>query len=214
MEIWLDTIDLNAIQEAVSLGLVHGVTTNPVILSRAEDVTDQLHQLLDIQKGPVAVQVTTTTRSEMIDEGRNLFAFSPRIIVKVPVNREGLAAIHQLSRENIPVLGTAVLHPKQALLAAIAGARYVAPYVSHIANSGADPFEALESMQKMLRETKIMAASVKQVDHILRFAEMGMGAITIKEDLFAALIENNSLSEALTHKFNLHWHTSGKFGVR
>ncbi len=205
MEIWLDSINIELIQEAEQLRLISGVTTNPAILSHAKDADHTLHQLLTVQRGKVAVQVTATTSVGMIEQSRHLSHLSDRIVVKIPVNRQGLVAMSELIQEKICILATAVLHPRQALLAAMLGATYVAPYVSHIP----DALHVLQSMQDTFRvqslPTQIMAASLKQVDHILECAKMGIPVVTIKDELFNSLIEDHPQSEAFTLKFNHQW---------
>jgi transaldolase len=182
------------------MGLIRGVTTNPSILSHAKQVEPVLRQLLELQPGPVAVQVTATHHLEMIQQGQKLHQFSDRLFIKVPVSREGLKAIHQLSKQGIPVMGTAVLQPRQALLAAMAGARYVAAYFGHMT----DPISTLTTMHQIC-PAKLLVASIKELDDIPRFAQMGIAAITLKETLFTALIENNPASDAFTAKFNAQW---------
>lgn len=210
MEIWLDTIDLESIRKGVKIGLVEGVTTNPAILSQSEQVGELLVELLSIQKGLIAIQVIATEAQDMISQGRLLHEMSDRIVVKIPVNRKGLVAIRQLSQEKIPVLGTAVMHPRQALLASMAGASYIALYLSHIADEGEDAFFALQAMKEMLQHQttppKILVASLRQIDQIIRCAQMGIDAVTLKAELFDQLIEDSSISNSFTEKFNLKWH--------
>ena len=102
MEIWLDTIDEDVITDGVKTGVLAGVTTNPSILSNAHNVLETLTRLLDIQSGPVAVQVTSSDPLAMVDEGMRIFELSSRFIIKVPINRNGLIAIKQLQSEKGP----------------------------------------------------------------------------------------------------------------
>lgn len=89
MQIWLDTIDLDVIEDSVKTGIVCGVTTNPSILSHTENVFETISTLLEIQPGPVAVQVTSSSSEGMVEEGKFISQFSPRMVVKVPINRNG-----------------------------------------------------------------------------------------------------------------------------
>jgi transaldolase len=212
MEIWLDTIDITAIEQAALLGLLTGVTTNPGILSTAERAEDTLIQLLQVQPGKVAVQVIATMWDQMVEEGKRLFSFSDRFIIKIPVNQEGLRAIRHLSQVGIPTLGTAIFHPRQAFLAALAGADYVAPYFSHMVREGIDAFAALKVMRELfdaqMIATKIMIASLKQLDEIMKSAAMGIEAATLPVDLFTAFVGEDPLSEAATWKLHQKWRQS------
>jgi len=130
------------------------------------------------------------------------------MIVKVPVNRQGLIAIKQLRSEKIPVLGTGILYPAQALLASHLGVEYIAPYFSHMSALG-DAVSGIQTMAGILRasgsSTKILAASLKQVDHILSMAALGVQAVTIKPDLYHKLLEVQPLVEGFSQKFSLDW---------
>ncbi len=210
MEIWLDTIDLNAIKDAEKLGWLTGVTTNPAILSSSGQVDQALLDLLlEGQSGRVAVQVTTNTADQMLEEAQRLFKLSDRFLIKIPVNKEGLYAMHACSKEGIPTLGTAVFHSHQVLLAALAGAAYVAPYVSHMSKQGIDVWKSLNAMQDVLNRhpftTKIMAASLTGIDEIIRSAQLGIDAATLPEKLFASFIEDVPLSQEATQKLQQTW---------
>jgi transaldolase len=206
MKLWLDTVDINAIKEAEKIGILHGITTNPAILAEAGLRPEKIiPALLTHQSGPVAAQVVAIDAPNMIQEGLELNALSPRIIVKVPVTREGLEAIRHLSKENVSVMGTILFHPHQALTASIAGANYAAPYISHIENEGKDPWEILAAMQRILlhvqNKTEILAASVKSLPYLQRCAEIGIQHITIKAPLFYELVETVPEAQAWVDRF-------------
>lgn len=213
MEIWLDSIDLNTIAEAASMGWVHGITTNPAIISSSKD-PEILFKLLNLWDKTIAVQVTGTTTEEMIKEAKHLCSFSERLLIKVPVNKEGLKAIYSLNQNGIPTLGTAVFTLRQAFLAAKAGATYVAPYLSHITKQGFDAFNILSAMQDLFKtqnlETKIMSAAIKEVHDVMQSAQIGIPAATLPADLFLAFIDNDSFSDAATLMLHKKW--SDAFG--
>jgi len=208
MKIFLDTINLNCVRSGVKTGIISGVTTNPSILSKAKNVRDTLLQLLDLQEGPVAVQVTSNEPHDMIEEGRSIHQFSSRMIVKVPVNHHGLITMRQLRQEGIPVLGTGIFHPAQALLAANHGAAYISPYFSHMGEMG-NAFETLKSIVDILKlhnhSTQILAASLRQLDHLAYCALIGIEAVTIKDDLYEKLIAEHPLLDNFSKKFSNDW---------
>src|SRR5947209_968437 len=133
MDIWLDTSNIRMVQKAIRFGILAGVTTNPSIIAQSQrSLEEVLEDLLHYQEGPVTAQVVAEETREMVQQGQNLFAFSNRIIVKVPITKNGLEAIHLLSRQGIPTMATVLFSPRQALMAALAGANYVAPYLSRM----------------------------------------------------------------------------------
>lgn len=218
MEIWLDTVNPESIANAVKTGVIAGITTNPSILAKAKDVQESLLSLLSIQKGPIAVQVVAQDSEEMIAEGRHIFDFSDRMIVKVPVNRHGLVAIHQLCKNGIPVLATGIVHPTQALLAANHGAAYIAPYYSHIDDIG-NAQETLKTIVTMMRansyQTKVLVASLRNLNDLIYCSLLGVDAVTIKDDLYEKLVADHHLMERFSQKFLSDWrHAHGNVSIK
>lgn len=183
MELWLDTIDVKAIDKATQCGLLYGVTTNPAILSKSLKPAETiLEELLNHFSGPLAVQVTVKEAAKMMEQGKGLFQFSSRIVVKVPVTEEGIEAIYHLSQAGIPVMATTIFSSIQAWLALKAGASYVVPYFSHLGESALD---VSLSIQKMLfNQKKLLIASLTTPEQVALCAERGFSAATLKADLF------------------------------
>jgi TalC/MipB family fructose-6-phosphate aldolase len=210
MEIWLDTCDSRVIEHANRLGILYGVTTNPSILAEAkEDHNQVIQRLLEVQDGPLAVQVTTFTAEEMIRQAMALHAISDRIIVKIPVVQEGLVAIKTLSQEGVAVMATAVFQCNQALLAAIAGADYVAPYLSRMFDEGIDAFASLDTMATIYKnyrfKTKILAAALRTTDQIMSCASVGVSAVTLKSMLYSQFIANEPATLNSLRAFAEEW---------
>lgn len=210
MEIWLDTCDTQVITNACRLGFIFGVTTNPTILAEARDDAEHvICKLLEVQDGPVAVQVTSDNAPGMIKQAVALHAYSDRIIVKVPVVQQGLIAMKTLAQEGVSVMATAVFQPNQALLAGLAGAEYVAPYVSRMIDDGIDAYTALQMMLTMYRhynlKTKILAAALRTTDQITTLATMGICAITLKSALFSQFIGDDPLTVECLRAFTEDW---------
>ncbi|HEY4831719.1 MAG TPA: transaldolase family protein, partial [Waddliaceae bacterium] len=179
------TIDRTAIEHAQDLGLLHGVTTNPAILAQASEPAEEiLDALLNYFSGPLAVQVTLRSSSEMVEQGKDLYEFSSRIIVKIPATQEGLEAIFRLSHGEIPVMATAIFEPLQAFLAIKAGARYVVPYFSHLGERALPVCHAIQRMLIHQRAAKLLVASLATPSQVSQCAESDFSAVTLKSDLF------------------------------
>jgi transaldolase len=210
MEIWIDTADVDLVRQAKEMGILHGVTTNPTIVAKSgRCLEDLLEQLLQVQAGPVTVQVTADRSPQMIEQGRAIYQFSNRLIVKVPVTHEGLKTIHALSAENIPTMATAIFDPTQVLLAARAGATYVAPYVSTVFEGDQQGGEEIKAMLHLLRRyqlpSKMLAASLKSGDQVRYCLEMGADAITLNKEIFSAFIENHPDTMKRVERFAKDW---------
>ena len=154
LEIFLDTADIDEIREAVSWGIVDGVTTNPSLIKKAMErrkgksgsMEDYIKEMCRSVDGPVSLEVISLTSEKMVQEARILYKkFNPvnkNVVVKIPINTnskisnvgdyEGLKALKALSEEGIPTNATLVMSPEQALLAAKAGADYVSPFTGRV----------------------------------------------------------------------------------
>lgn len=215
MQIWLDTADQARIQKAKQMGILYGVTTNPTIVARSGlGLEDLLESLLRWQEGPVTAQVTGENADIMIQQGQALFDFSSRLVIKVPVTEEGLKTLHALSQKKIPTMATAVFEPGQVLLAASAGATYIAPYFSRIYESDLDGLEALKSMMRLLQNyrfsSKLLAASLRSSEQVRQCIELGADAVTLNNEVFDAFIENHAQTLEMVDRFSQDWTKAAK----
>jgi transaldolase len=210
MEIWLDTATPKAVQKAAQLGILHGVTTNPSLAARSEmALEDLLRTLLDQQKGPVSAQVISSAADEMIKQGEALSKLSDRILVVVPVTREGLKAINVLSSKKIPVIAAIVFDPSQALLAARAGARYIAPFFSMICDADQDGIDELKKMVQLMQRyafsSKILAASLRSTEHVRECCTLGIDAVTLSEALFDEYVADHPMTIKTVERLQRDW---------
>jgi transaldolase len=210
MDFWLDSTNIQTIHKAVHFGLLAGVTTNPTLIAKAGRNFDEvLEDLLHLQEGPVTVQVVAEDASEMVHQGQSLYSISNRFIIKIPLTQSGLEALHLLSRQGIPTMATVIYHPHQALLAALAGADYVAPYLGRIEKAGGDPWKVLKMIVHIFQtyrlKTKILGASLNSIEHVMQCAEIGIYGVTVKDDLFEQLIETDSLTARSVDQFANDW---------
>ena len=215
MEIWLDTADVELISLAKQMGILYGVTTNPSIIAKSKlELEEILEKILKVQNGPVTVQVTAQSAPEMIRQGEAIFQFSNRIVVKIPVTAEGLKGICALSERKIPTMATAIFDLNQVLLAARAGASYLAPYFSTICEADQDGLEHFKSMYRLLQHyqynTKLIAASLKSSEQVRQCVDMGVHAVTINPEVFNALIENHPETLKRLDRFNSDWKSAQK----
>jgi len=207
MEFWLDTVDLATIKRAEELGVLDGVTTNPSILAHPTLSAEQiLEDVLHAFSGPITVQVTCSQADEMVAQGKSLFEFSPRVIVKIPAIEAGYRAIHRLNHIGIPTMATVIFEPRQAYLAAKAGASYLAPYFSHL---GEQALAICDSIQSILRENhlsaKMLVASLKNISDLEKCMERGFAATTIKKELFEACMTTPPKTLEHLQRFEAAW---------
>ncbi len=210
MEIWIDTANLDLIEQAKQMGILYGVTTNPSIVAKSNlSLEDLLEKILAIQEGPVTAQVVARDALKMVEQAESLYKFSNRIIIKVPVTKEGLKAIYELKLKQIPVMATAVFDSNQVLLAARAGALYIAPYFSTICEldmSGVAQFKQMfHLLERYKYPSKLLAASLKSAEQVRECLESGAHAVTLNEEAFLSLIEDNPETLKRVERFEKDW---------
>lgn len=211
MELYLDTSDVAAVKKLARIFPLAGVTTNPSIVAAGktplQSLLPELQEALGGQ-GRLFAQVMANTAEGMVSDARKLRAIVPDIVVKVPVTAEGLAAIKMLKAEGIPTLGTAVYGAAQGLLAALAGAEYVAPYVNRIDAQGGNGIRSVEELQQLLElhapESKVLAASFKTPRQALDCLLVGCQSITLPLDVAQQFIASPAVDAAID-KFEQDW---------
>ncbi len=184
MKIFLDTANLDQIKEAVSWGIIDGVTTNPTLCSREkENFTDLIKKICDVVPGPVSVECVENRAEEIVIEARKHCKIAENVIVKIPICVEGLKATRKLSDEGIHVNTTLVFSPTQALLAAKAGSRYVSPFVGRLDDISSDGMGLVEQLVPIFNnygfETEIIVASIRHPMHVVEAALMGADIATL-----------------------------------
>ena len=211
MRLILDTADIHAIKEIDEILNVAGVTTNPTIITKsnkeAKDVLMEIANYLDDDQMLFA-QVLATTKEEMMEEARQLMKIKKKNMhVKIPVTKEGLKAIKQCRKEGIPTLATAIYSAEQGLMAAMNGANYLAPYVNRMENYG-DGVGQVLALQQMLNvynlDTKIVAASFKNVKQVHQLLKGGVYSLTLPVDVTRNLFEHPATTVAVG-EFTANW---------
>jgi transaldolase len=209
MKFFIDTANLAQIREAKALGILDGVTTNPSLMAKEnirgeEAIAAHYRTICEIVPGDISAEVLSTDVDEMIEEGKRLAAIHPNIVVKVPMIKDGVKAIKWFTDNNIKTNCTLVFSAGQAILAAKAGATYVSPFIGRIDDSGWDGLELIKqianiyNVQKM--NTQILAASIRNPNHIIRCAEAGANVCTCPLDAILGLLKH-PLTDSGLEKF-------------
>src|SRR5262249_15901809 len=133
MKIFIDTASLQEIKEAAAMGILDGVTTNPSLVAKERtDFRALLKDISAVLNGDISAEGVSTDLEGMLREGRELAKLDDKIVVKVPLIREGLKAVKCLKAEGIRTNVTLCFSPNQALLAAKAGAYIISPFVGRL----------------------------------------------------------------------------------
>lgn len=193
MKIFIDTANIEEIKEAASWGVLDGVTTNPTLMAKTgksfEEVAGEIIRIVD---GPISLEAISQDTQGIISEARKLSKIHKNAVVKIPVTKQGIAAISVLSKEGIRTNVTLVFSPAQALLAAKAGAAYVSPFVGRLDDIGQDGMKVVEDILAIFKNyainTGVIVASIRHPIHVLRSALLGAHIVTcpfgVLESLF------------------------------
>ena len=187
MKFFIDTANLEQIKEAQDLGILDGVTTNPSLMAKEgiagkEAINKHYVDICNISDGDVSAEVLSTTYEEMIKEGDELAALHERIVVKIPMIKDGIKALKYFSDKGIKTNCTLIFSAGQALLAAKAGATYVSPFLGRLDDISVDGLNLIEEIRTIFDnyyfETEILAASIRSPMHIINCAKIGADVIT------------------------------------
>ena len=197
MKFFIDTANLAQIKEANDLGILDGVTTNPSLMAKEgikgqDNILKHYVDICNIVDGDVSAEVIATDYEGMIREGEMLSTLHPNIVVKVPVIKDGIKAIKNLSSKGIKTNCTLVFSAGQAILAAKAGATYVSPFLGRIDDACNDGLELVEQIVHIYRmyefKTQVLAASIRHTMHIIKCAEIGADVVTCPLDSIMGLL--------------------------
>ncbi len=209
MKIFIDTADINEIRQAMELGVLDGVTTNPTLVARTgKDFEPCIREILEVVPGPVSVECLGTTFEEMLEEGRKYASWGENVVIKIPITRDGLRAIKALASEGIAVNTTLCFNPMQALLAAKAGAAYISPFVGRLDDISHDGMELIRQIVEIYAnyafDTEVLVASVRHPQHVVQAALMGADVCTIPFKVINQLLAH-PLTDIGLEKFLADW---------
>ncbi len=185
MKIFVDTAKIEEIRKVKEWGILDGVTTNPTLLSQTGKPWKEaaLEILKEISDKPVSLEVIATDFEEMVKEAKELAKMGDNVVVKIPFTYEGIKAVQALKAEGIKTNVTLVFSSLQALLAGKAGATYVSPFIGRIDDIAYNGMGVLEEIVQIYTlyefETKIIAASIRHIDHVKNCALLGVDIATI-----------------------------------
>lgn len=199
MKFFIDTANLAQIKEAQDLGVLDGVTTNPSLMAK-EGITGQTNVLAhyraicDIVDGDVSAEVISTDFEGMVREGEILAALDEKIVVKIPMIKDGVKALKYFSNKGVKTNCTLIFSAGQALMAAKAGASYVSPFIGRLDDISTDGLGLIESIRLIFDnyafDTEILAASVRHPMHIIECAQIGADVITGPLSAMEALMKH------------------------
>ncbi len=199
MKFFIDTANLNEIKEAYDLGVLDGVTTNPSLMAKEgiqgnDNIRAHYKAICKIVDANVSAEVIATDLEGILKEGRELAKIDDKIVVKVPMIKDGVKAIKKFSSDGIRTNCTLIFSAGQAILAAKAGASYVSPFIGRLDDVGQDGLDLIAQIVNIYNnygfETEILAASVRHTIHLLQCAELGADVVTCPLNVITGLLKH------------------------
>jgi transaldolase len=199
MKFFIDTANLAQIKEAYELGILDGVTTNPSLMAKEgikgeTAIMNHYKAICEMVDGDISAEVISTDFDGIVAEGKKLAAIHKNIVVKVPMIKDGVKAIKWFTDNGIRTNCTLVFSAGQAILCAKAGASYVSPFIGRIDDSGWDGVQLIEQLSHIYTvqgfQTEILAASIRNPNHIIRCAEAGADVCTCPLDSILGLLKH------------------------
>lgn len=195
MKIFIDTANIKDIKEAVKLGVIDGVTTNPSLIAKENRPANEiLQEICACVDGPVSAEVIALETEAMVKEARLLKKIAANIVVKIPLTKDGIKAVRILSKEGIRTNVTLCFSANQAMLVAKAGADFVSPFIGRLDDIGQEGMELIRNIKTIYKnyafKTEIIVASVRNPIHVLDAALIGADIATIPFGVIEQLIKH------------------------
>lgn len=209
MKIFIDSADIDQINQAVALGLCDGVTTNPSLIAKAHEKSGKSHEAIISEicracAGPVLAEVLSVDYDGILKESGSLSEIAKNVVIKIPMTMGGLRAVASLAEKGIQSAVTLIFNSSQALLAAKAGAAFIAPFVGRLDDLSNDGMEMISDIMTIYTqydfETEVIVASVRSPEHFHQSALIGADAITVPFALVEKLF-SHPLTEIGIEKF-------------
>ncbi|PYE83863.1 fructose-6-phosphate aldolase [Pseudoroseicyclus aestuarii] len=214
MKFFVDTAEIDEIKDLASLNMIDGVTTNPSLIAKSgRDFKEVIAEICKVTDGPVSAETVALDAETMIKEGRELAKIADNIAVKVPLTWDGLRACKVLTDEGRMVNVTLCFSANQALLAAKAGATFISPFIGRLDDLNLDGLELIQDIRTIYDnygfETQILAASIRNANHISDCAKIGADVVTAPAKVLQAMVKH-ALTDKGLEAFLEDWKKTGQ----
>ena len=215
MKFFIDSADVEEIQNLSDTGMIDGVTTNPsLITNTGRNFLTVIEEICSIVSGPVSAEVTATDYETMIREGEKLSSLGANVAVKVPLTFDGLKACKILTDKKIMVNVTLCFSSSQAILAAKAGATFISPFVGRLDDISLDGMDLISDICEIysnypMIKTQVLVASVRSSKHVTEAGRLGADIVTIPGQTLRQLY-NHPLTDKGLDAFLKDWKKSGQ----
>lgn len=187
MKFFIDTANVDEIKQAKAWGILDGVTTNPSLIAKeGVEHKARVMEIIDIVGDiPVSAECVESDVDKMMKEAEGIAAWAPNIYVKVPMTKNGMEVVKELSPKiNFNI--TLIFSLPQALIACKAGGSFISFFVGRIDDMGS--MEAPENIVEAVKmvetyefpkDPEILVASIRSPYQVVQSIEAGAHIATI-----------------------------------
>ena len=213
MKLFLDTADVESVESRLSTGLISGITTNPTLIRKAGKNPQHVYKaLIDLGINDVSMEVVGDSEEELFSNAMgHVKTYADNATIKLPCSVDGLKACKRLSAVNVRTNITLIFSPAQAILASLAGATYISPFIGRMDDNSLDGMKLINDISNTLRtDTKILAASIRDPQSVSTAFALGADICTVPTTVFDKMY-NHVLTDTGIAQFNRdHAETSDK----
>ncbi|NEZ47354.1 fructose-6-phosphate aldolase [Clostridium niameyense] len=214
MKFFIDTANIQEIKEISKWGILDGVTTNPSLIAKeGRDLKEVINEICSLLDGPISAEVISVNCDDMIKEAEELCSINKNIVIKIPMIEEGIKAVKVLHEKNIKTNVTLIFSAQQALIAAKAGASYVSPFVGRLDDIGDYGVDIIRDISEIFNiydiDTEIIAASIRNSNHVLDCAKVGADIATVPYKILKQMIKH-PLTDIGLEKFLKDYNNTAK----
>ena len=187
MKLFLDTADVKSVKARLSTGLISGITTNPTLIFKSGKHPQTVYQeLIKLGMDDISMEVMGDSEDELFKNAMgHVKSYEPYVTIKLPCSVDGLKVCKRLSTVNVRTNVTLIFSPAQAILASLAGATYISPFIGRMDDNSLDVMKLINDISNTLRsDTKILAASIRDPQSVGTAFALGADICTVPTDVF------------------------------
>ena len=204
MKLFLDTADVKAVESRFSTGLISGITTNPTLIRKAGKNPQHVYQaLIDLGINDISMEVVGESEEELFRNAiGHVKTYADKATIKLPCSVDGLKVCKRLSMVNVRTNVTLVFSPAQAILASLAGATYISPFIGRMDDNSLDGMKLINDISNTIAHgTQILAASIREPQSVGAAFALGADICTVPTDVFDKMY-NHVLTDKGIAQFN------------
>ena len=187
MKLFLDTADVKSVKARLSTGLISGITTNPTLIFKSGRHPQTVYQeLIDLGIDDISMEVVGDSEEELFKNAMgHVKTYDSKATIKLPCTIDGLKACKRLSAINVRTNVTLIFSPAQAILASLAGATYISPFIGRMDDNSLDGMKLINDIKHTLTtDTKILAASIRDPQSVSTAFALGADICTVPTAVF------------------------------